>query len=132
MRQRRTLDEVVPELARLTQQLPDAQREPTIGALLGLSYHGVSDEVVAAILGELNMANSLQAFVEETFTRGLDEGRTEGRAEGQRQSLRVLVRARFGVLPLPAALEQRIAAADEETLNALIARAATVDSLDAL
>ncbi len=126
MRQRRALDDVVPELARLTQRLPDAQRESTIGALLGLSYHDVSDEVVAAILRELNMANSLQAFVEETFTRGLDEGR----AEGQRQALRVLLRARFGALPQ--ALEQRIATSDEGALNALIERAANAASLDAL
>ena len=55
---------------------------------------------------------------------------SRGRAEGQRQSLRVLLRARFGVLA--DAFEQRIAAADEETLNVLIERAATVDNLDAL
>ena len=76
------------------------------------------------------MANSLQAFVEETFTRGMDEGRTEGRAEGQRQALRVLLRVRFGALP--EALEQRIAVAGEEALNLLIERAANATSLDAL
>ncbi len=49
---------------------------------------------------------------------------------GQRQALRVLLRARFGVLPQ--ALEQRIAAADEEALNALIECAAATASLDGL
>jgi len=61
---------------------------------------------------------------EAALARGLDEGR----AEGQRQALRVLLRARFGALPQ--ALEQRIAAAGEEALNALIECAATTASLD--
>jgi len=61
---------------------------------------------------------------EAALARGLDEG--------QRQALRVLLRARFGALPLPQALEQRIAAADETALYALIERAATAVSLDAL
>jgi len=60
----------------------------------------------------------------------LVETLTRGRVEGQRQALQVLLQARFGVLL--EAVEQRIAAADEETLNVLIERAATVDSLDAL
>ncbi len=66
------------------------------------------------------------AELAETLLRGQDEGRTEG----QRQALRVLLRARFGALPQ--ALDQRIAAAGEEALNALIERAANAASLDAL
>jgi len=60
----------------------------------------------------------------------LAETMTRGRDEGQRQALRVLLRARFG--DLSQALEQRIAAADEEVLTALIERAANATSLDAL
>ncbi len=59
---------------------------------------------------------------EAALARGLDEG--------QRQALRVLLRARFGALPQT--LDQRIAAAGEATLHALIERAATAASLDAL
>jgi hypothetical protein len=64
------------------------------------------------------------------LARREDERRAEGLVEGQRQALRVLVRARFGVLPQ--ALEQRIAAADAAVLDTLIERAATAASLDAL
>jgi hypothetical protein len=58
------------------------------------------------------------------------EGREEGRLEAKREDVRAFVRARFGaVLP---ALEERLAAADEATLNALIQRAATVPTPDQL
>ncbi len=39
MRHDRPLKEVVPEAARLTGRLPEAQQEFTLGALLELAYH---------------------------------------------------------------------------------------------
>jgi hypothetical protein len=56
--------------------------------------------------------------------------REEGRMEAKREDLRDILRARFGVVPQ--ALEERLAAADELTLKALIVRAATIASPDEL
>ena len=61
---------------------------------------------------------------------GHAEGLQEGRAEGTREALRRLVRARFGAVPAP--LEARIAAADQEMLDHLVDRAATVQSVEDL
>jgi hypothetical protein len=102
----------------LTQRLPKAQQEPTVGALLGLAYHYVDEDVVRAILEELSMANPLQELIDEREARA------------KRQALRTFVQARFGALP--EAVEQRIAAADADQLDALIGRAAIVASPDEL
>jgi hypothetical protein len=118
MRQSRPVQDVLREVAPLTQRLPKAQQEPTVGALLGLAYHYVDEDVVRTILEELSMANPLQELIDERM------------AEGKRQILRTVLQARFGALP--EAVEQRIAAADADQLNALASRAATVASLDEL
>jgi hypothetical protein len=56
--------------------------------------------------------------------------REEGRLEAKREAVREVVRARFGTVPQ--ALEERLATADEATLNTLIQRAATAPSTDQL
>ena len=89
-----------------------------MGALLGLAYHYVEEDVVKAILEELSMANPLQELIDERM------------AEGKRQILRTVLQARFGTLP--EAVEQRIVTADAEQLDALVGRAAVVDSPDEL
>jgi hypothetical protein len=60
---------------------------------------------------------------------GQAEGRSEGQVEGKREVLRRLVRLRFGVV---AALERRIDAADEATLDALLDRVLTASGPDKL
>ena len=70
------------------------------------------------ILEELSMANPLQDLIDEREARA------------KRQALRTFLQARFGALP--EAVEQRIAAADADQLDALIGRAATVASPDEL
>ena len=118
MRQSRPVQDVLREVAPLTQRLPKAQQEPTVGALLGLAYHYVDEDVVRAILEELSMANPLQDLIDEREARA------------KRQALRTFLQARFG--SLPEAIEQRIAAADADQLDALASRVATVASLDEL
>jgi hypothetical protein len=118
MRQSRPVQDVLRDAAPLTQRLPAAQQEPTVGALLGLAYHYVDEEVVRAILEELSMANPLQELIDEREARA------------KRQALRTFLQARFGALP--EAVEQRIAAADADQLDALIGRAASVASPDEL
>jgi hypothetical protein len=118
MRQSRPVQDVLREAAPLTQRLPAAQQEPTVGALLGLAYHYVDEDVVRAILEELSMANPLQELIDER------------EAGAKRQALRTVLQARFG--SLPEAVEQRITAADADQLDALIGRAATIDSPDEL
>jgi len=118
MRQSRPVQDVLRAAAPLTQRLPAAQQEPTVGALLGLAYHYVEEDVVKAILEELSMANPLQELIDERM------------AEGKRQILRTVLQARFGTLP--EAVEQRIAAADADQLDALASRVATVASMEEL
>jgi hypothetical protein len=81
---------------------------------------------VRAILEELSMANPLQELIDERVARG----ETTGEIRGKRGALRTVLQARFG--SLPEAVEQRIAAADADQLDALIGRAATVASPDEL
>jgi hypothetical protein len=122
MRQSRPVQDVLREVAPLTQRLPAAQQEPTVGALLGLAYHYVDEDVVRAILEELSMANPLQELIDERVARG--------ELEGQRKMLRIFLQSRFGALP--ETIEERIAAAGADQLDALASRAATVASLDEL
>ena len=53
-----------------------------------------------------------------------------GEARGKREALRTVLQGRFGALP--EAVEQRIAAADVNQLDALLGRAATVARPDEL
>ncbi len=118
MRRRRSLADVTREAARLTARLPEEQREPTVGALIGLSYPTVSDDVVAAILEELGMTTMLEAITKEI----------EARAE--RKALQTVLKTRFGAIPT--AVQRRIDAADPAQLDTLLARAATITHVDDL
>ncbi|MCA1599687.1 MAG: Uma2 family endonuclease [Chloroflexi bacterium] len=110
---------------------PDADgrwRSARIDVSIGLE--GAMATVYTCEGGRQLHEGEVGAELAETLTKGLAEGRTEGLVEGQRQALRALARARFG--DLPQVLEQRVAAADAAALTALIERAATTASLDAL
>lgn len=115
MRQRRPVTEVARDAARLTDYLPQAQREMTVGALLGLSYPEISDDVAIAILGELGMTALSQAL------------EARGELKGKRAALRKILHGRFGALPR--ALEERIDEADSAQLDGLLDRAIAVESV---
>src|SRR5919204_318875 len=85
MRQSRPVQDVLREAVPLTQRLPEAQQEPTVGALLGLAYHYVQEDVVRAILEELSMANPLQDLIDERVARGEIRGKARGKIEGKRE-----------------------------------------------
>jgi hypothetical protein len=57
-------------------------------------------------------------------------GEATGKIEGKREMLRIILRSRFGAVS--EAVEQRIAAADADQLDALASRAAIVASPDEL
>ncbi len=59
MRQRRALDDVLPDAAQLAQALPSSQLKPTVAALLGLAYHYVDERTVKEILEGIDMVNLL-------------------------------------------------------------------------
>jgi hypothetical protein len=86
-------------------------------------------QTIAAIEEERQMpyVTSYERMARE---EGRLEGREEGRLDAKREDIRQFVRARFG--SVPQALEERLAAADEATLNAFIQRAATAPSADQL
>ena len=58
------------------------------------------------------------------------EGRQEGRQEGEAKSLLTFLEARFG--PLDEAIHKQVLKMDVATLETLIKRAATADSLEAV
>jgi hypothetical protein len=91
-----------------------------------LAYYYVDEDVVRAILEELSMANPVQELIDERVARG----EATGEIRGKREMLRIFLRSRFGALP--ETIEQRIAAADADQLDALAGRAVTVASLDEL
>jgi len=126
MRQVRPIAAVARDAALLTVHLPREQQEMTVGALLGLSYPDIDDNVVIAILGELGMTALSQALE----ARGEARGKTQGKLEGKREALRRVLRGRFEAIPQ--ALEQRIDAADSAHLDELLDRAITVEQLAAL
>ncbi len=150
MRRRRSLADVTREAARLTARLPEEQREPTVGALIGLSYPKISDDVVAAILEELGMTTMLEAITREIEARVTPqiEARAEARltpqiearvtaqvearveAQAERKALQTFLTTRFGAIPT--AVQRRIDAADPAQLDALLARAATIEGVDDL
>lgn len=118
MRHRRPLAEVARDAALLTVHLPHAQQEMTVGALLGLSYPDIDDDVAIAILGELGMTALSQAL------------EARGEIKGKREALRRILHQRFG--GAPATVERRIDAADSTQLDDLIDRAVTVERIEAL
>jgi len=121
MRQRRPIAVVARDAALLTTHLPQAQREMTVGALLGLSYPDISDDVAIAILRELGMTALSQTLEAR--------GKTQGKIEGKREAVRAFLETRFDALP--ETVERRIDAATTEQLDDLINRAATIEQLDA-
>ncbi len=93
----------------------------TVGALLGLSYPDISDDVAIAILGELGMTTLSQAL------------EARGELKGKRQTLRTVLRTRFAASStLSKDMERRIDTADTEELDCLLTRAVSVESLDLL
>lgn len=65
--------------------------------------------------------------LEEGLERGLEEGLERGRMEGKRAAMQPQVAVRFG--SVPEALSARIEAADDATLDDLLLRTATTQSV---
>ncbi len=130
MRQRRALDDVLPDAAQLAQALPAGQLKPTMAALVGLAYHYVDERTVKDILEGIDMANLLQQYIEQGLEQGRKQGLVEGEVRGKREAIRTVLRSRFG--SLPKAADRRIAAAPVDELDALVVRAGTVESIDEL
>lgn len=118
MRLHRPVAEVARDAARLSVNVPQEQREMTVGALIGLAYPTISRDVVMAILEESGMMALSQAFLEE------------GELKGKREALRRILHKRFG--GVPETVEQRIDTADSTQLDGLIDRAVIVESLNDL
>jgi len=93
-----------------------------VGALLGLTYPDISDEVAIAILGELGMTTLSQALEAR--------GEARGEVKGKREALRMVLYARFDTLP--GDVERRIDTAEGDELNRLLARASVIENLAAL
>jgi hypothetical protein len=138
MRQQRPLLEVLREVAGLARSLPQAERDETIGAMVGLAYNYLEPAMALQLLEVLRMANALEKLIEDTLVRGREEGREEGRAEGReegelegfRKAVRHAIELRFG--RVPPVLEARLATSDEPTLMRIFDRLATASGPDDL
>ena len=122
MRQRRPLIEVLHEVAVLARGLPREEREETLGTMIGLAYNYLGPEMSEQLLEVLTMANALENLIADTLVRG--------RTEGMRDLVRGAVERRFG--PPSAALERRIAGADEPTLSGILDRLAAASRSEEL
>jgi len=73
MRQEQSLEEILPQAARLSTALPVETREMTVGALLGLAYHRVDAAVIMAILKEMGMQSVLEQLIDYRLAQVEDE-----------------------------------------------------------
>ncbi|HZS88911.1 MAG TPA: hypothetical protein VFE42_15665 [Chloroflexota bacterium] len=113
--------------AQIAQRLPSEARDETIGAMVGLAYHYMEEEIANGILEVLVGMNLLDTLLEEREARGEARGLAEGELKARRADVRELLLLRFG--PIPASLQERIDTADLATLTDLFARAAVAQSL---
>ncbi|MBL8209328.1 MAG: hypothetical protein JNK87_01375 [Bryobacterales bacterium] len=75
------------------------------------------------------LAKGIAQGVTEGMAQGIAQGVAEGQTAGERRALQKILSRRFGTLP--SAIEQRIAAADLDTLERWIEQAIVADSLEA-
>lgn len=75
------------------------------------------------------LAKGIAQGVAQGVAQGMAQGMAQGQAAGERRALHKILTRRFGTLP--AAIEQRIAAADLDTLERWIEQAIGADSLEA-
>jgi len=73
MRQGQSLEDILPEAARLSEALPVETREMTVGALLGLAYHRVDAAVIMAILKEMGMQSVLEQLLDYRWAQMQEE-----------------------------------------------------------
>ena len=116
----------------LAEALPPADRPRVIGAILSLAYHYEGQDLLDRLVEELMSTQVWQQQLVESLERGIEQGieqgREQGKAEGSRDLLRRAIVRRFG--NIPAGLEERIAAADSETLAALLDRVLVASNVD--
>lgn len=97
---------------------------------MALAWRYVDDEWAHALMEVLNTPNMLDTMLDDAITRGLQQGLQQGQVEGKREALRTIIRTRFGIISK--ALDQRINAADADTLETLIAGAAVAKDIKEL
>jgi hypothetical protein len=142
MRQGQGTEAVVREGLALARALPATEQPRAMGALLALAYHYRGEAVLNRLLEELMSTNLLDEIfaqkreqwfaqgIEQGVAQGIEQGVARGRAEEARLLLRRYLERRFEAIP--PALDERIAAADADTLTALFDRAIAVSTIDAL
>jgi len=94
-----------------------------------LAYHAMSEAGFDRLVTMMSGTKLLDKLFHEALEKGREEGLEKGR-EGQRAMVREVLEQRFGTVP--PALEARIAAADGETLRALLQRALVAHAVEDL
>ena len=65
-----------------------AQREETIGVMLGLGYNYLDGAIIDQLLKEPTVANALEQLVLDSLIRGKAEGRKKGKPKGGKKGKR--------------------------------------------
>ena len=71
MAQQRPLAEVLRDAVRLAPALPEEDRTTTLGAMIGIAYNRLDEDVARALLQEPEMTNVLEELVEQGYEQGL-------------------------------------------------------------
>jgi hypothetical protein len=149
MAHRRPLPEVLRDAVSLAGALPQFERDPVIGTILGMAYNYVGQGIIDQLLGGPDVANPIEKFIEDALLRrqaegkvaGLAEGKAEGKAEGEREGaergqivgkrddILDILTSRFGTIP-PGTPDQVSRLTDLASLRSLVIEAATTDSLE--
>ena len=107
------------------------RRGHLLTALMALLPEEEMMTMVERLLAEDDLLVELDLpYLRKIRNEGRAEGRAEGRREGEAEVLLRLLRLRFG--PLPAAVTERITAADAETLLRWSERVLSAPTLDAV
>jgi len=123
------MESVVRAGLEVAQRLPADWQDQAIGGLLSLAYHAMSEAGFDRLVTMMSGTKLLDKLFHEALEKGREEGLEKGR-EGQRAMVREVLEQRFGTVP--PALEARIAAADGETLRALLQRALVAHAVEDL
>jgi len=94
--------------------------------MVGLAHYYGDVRVIVSIMEEAELPDLLRQRAEQHLAQSV----AEGREQGKRKAMRTVLQSRFG--SLPQAVERRIDGANADELDALIARAGTIEGIEEL
>ncbi|MGH2411583.1 MAG: hypothetical protein ACRDGS_14630, partial [Chloroflexota bacterium] len=103
MAHQRPLPEVLRDAVSLAGALPQSERDPVVGTILGMAYNYVGQGIIDQLLGGPDVANPIEKFIEDALLRRRAEGEREGAERGQivgkQDDILEILTSRFGTIP---------------------------------